>query len=115
MTDHLEQDFFNNIVFTSFPVVFIWIQEKTVEDKKNATIKNALAIRHRITHDANYLMKFDAELFHEIECVFQVIPQLLTIKLAKKYNQKRMVFNMKDKTVRLTNNLIQMKCLISSL
>ena len=74
-----------------------------VEEKINTTIKNALAIRHRITHDANYLVKFDARLFHETECVFQVIPQLLTIKLAEKYDQKRMVFNLKHNAVRLTN------------
>lgn len=103
IVDYFTNDIFNEAVCTNFPPIFKWIHEGVFQDKVNSVLQTAFTIRHKVTHDANYVITFDSALFAEIECVFQMIPQFFTSAIAAKYLQKRLVFNLKEHYVKITD------------
>ncbi|MBW2185876.1 MAG: hypothetical protein JRG71_05580 [Deltaproteobacteria bacterium] len=104
LTDYFDQDLFQGVISERYALLFKWIQEGNLKESIDGVLEKGFNIRHRVTHDANYLMKFDAELFAEIECVFQTVPQFLASNLAAKYSQKRIVFNLKERCMRMTDD-----------
>ncbi|MCD8418847.1 hypothetical protein J2Q11_14010 [Tenacibaculum finnmarkense genomovar finnmarkense] len=103
ITDYFTQDVFNGVINPDYVLIIEWITEGTFKDKVNIILEKAFNIRHRVTHDANYLIDFDSKLLSQIEAVFQVIPQFFIGDFAKKYNQKRLVFDIVENSVRITD------------
>ncbi|RYE20964.1 MAG: hypothetical protein EOP45_10265 [Sphingobacteriaceae bacterium] len=66
-------------------------------------LEKAFTIRHKVTHDSNYLIDFDNKLFSNIESIFQSIPQFFTVHTARKYGLKTTVFNTEKYCVRITD------------
>lgn len=104
IVDYFTDDIFNETVCCSFPLIFKWIQDGTFQDKVNNVLQTAFNIRHKVTHDANYVITYNHILFAEIECIFQIIPQFFISTIAAKYSQKRLVFNIKEYYVRITDS-----------
>lgn len=92
-TQYLDADLFSNMVFTTRLRIMDWVTDTAYLDLIDKTLAQAFNIRHKLTHDANYLLKFDQELFADIEEVFQTLPQILMQVIASKYNMNRTVFN----------------------
>lgn len=104
ITDYFTQDVFNGILHADYAIIFKWIHEGTFKEKVNKILEKGFNIRHKVTHDANYLIDFDSKLLSQIESIFQVIPQFFTASFAKKYSQKRIVFNIKERVIRITDS-----------
>lgn len=104
LSEYFSNDIFKGLLFTEYAIIFKWIDEGNLKTKIDETLHNAFRIRHRITHDANYLIDFDSVLLSEIECVFQMVPQFFISYFAIKYSQKRMVFNKAERYIRITDN-----------
>ena len=81
----------------------MWIHDGSFKEKVDFILEKGFEIRHKVTHDANYLIDFDSKLLSEIECVFQIIPQFFIASFAEKYSQKRLVFNLKERYIRITD------------
>jgi len=103
ITDYFTQDVFNGILHEDYALIFKWISKGIFKEKVNSILDKGFNIRHRVTHDANYLIDFDSKLLSQIECIFQVIPQFFTASFAKKYSQRRLVFNIKKRYIRITD------------
>ena len=54
------------------------------KEKIDGVLHKAFSMRHLVTHDANYLVEFDSELFNSIEIVFQAVPQYFIANIAAK-------------------------------
>lgn len=103
LSDYFSNEVFNGLLFVEYAMIFNWIHEGILKTKIDETLDNAFRIRHRVTHDANYLIEFDPLLLSEIECVFQMIPQFFISHFAIKYSQKRIVFNIGGRYIRITD------------
>ena len=86
-----------------YSLIFMWIHDGSFKEKVDFILEKGFEIRHKVTHDANYLIDFDSKLLSEIECVFQIIPQFFIASFAEKYSQKRLVFNLKERYIRITD------------
>lgn len=104
LSDYFSNEVFNGLLFVEYAMIFKWIHEGNLKKKIDETLNSAFGIRHRVTHDANYLIEYDPILLAEIECVFQMIPQFFISHFAIKYSQKRIVFNKDGKYIRITDN-----------
>lgn len=104
LSDYFSNEVFNGLLFIEYAMIFKWIHEGNLKTKIDETLHSAFKIRHRVTHDANYLINFDPVLLSEIECVFQMIPQFFISHFAMKYSQKRIVFNKVGEYIRITDN-----------
>lgn len=104
LSDYFSNEVFNGLLFVEYAMIFKWIHEGVLKTKIDGTLHSAFKIRHRLTHDANYLIDFDSVLLSEIECVFQMIPQFFISHFAIKYSQKRVVFNKVGKYIRITDS-----------
>ena len=103
LTEYFNEEVFSGVVMTTYPLILKWIQEKVFKEKVDDLLKKAFEIRHKVTHDANYIIDANGLLLSEIEAVFQIIPQLFIGKIATDYSQKRIVFNTKELSVRITD------------
>lgn len=103
IVDYFTKNIFNEVICTHRPLIFKWILDGIYQEKINDVLQTAFTIRHKVTHDANYMISFDSVLFSEIECVFQMIPQFFISNIATKYSQKRLVFDVKKRHIRLTD------------
>ena len=103
VSDYFSDDVFHGVIFAEHAKIRKWINEGTLKSKIDTTLQKAFEIRHRVTHDANYLVNEPPTLFSDIECVFQMVPQFFASHIAKKYMQKRVVFNVNEKYVRITS------------
>lgn len=104
LSEYFSNDVFNGLLFVEYAMIFKWIYERNLKTKIDETLHRAFKIRHKVTHDANYLIDFDPVLLSEIECVFQMIPQFFISYFAIKYSQKRLVFNKVERHIRITDN-----------
>lgn len=104
LSEYFSEEVFNGSLIGSFELIFAWLSQGVFKEKVDDVLSRAFAIRHLVTHDANYLVDFDSELFSTIEIVFQAVPQYFIATIAAKYSQKRIVFNVVDKYVRITDN-----------
>jgi hypothetical protein len=104
LSEYFSESVFNGSVIGDFELIFRWLSQGLFKEKVDDVLSKAFSIRHLVTHDANYLVEFDSELFSTIEVVFQAVPQYFIANIASKYSQKRIVFNVVDKCVRITNN-----------
>lgn len=103
LTDYFTTDVFNGIIHKDYSLIFMWIHDGSFKEKVDFVLEKGFEIRHKVTHDANYLIDFDSKLLSEIECVFQIIPQFFIASFAEKYSQKRLVFNLKERYIRITD------------
>ncbi len=104
LTEYFTNDIFNDAIYIENAIIFKWICEGVFKEKVDIILQTAFEIRHRITHDANYIIDFNSKLLSEIECVFQMVPQFFISNIAAKYSQKRVVFNIKEHYLRITDN-----------
>jgi hypothetical protein len=104
LSDYFTPEVFEGVLHKDYSLVFKWIHEGSFMGKVNNALEKGFEIRHKVTHDANYLIEFDSNLLSEIECVFQIIPQFFIGSIAAKYSQKRLVFNLKEQYIRITDN-----------
>lgn len=104
LSDYFTTEVFEGILNKDYSLIFKWIQEGSFKAKVDVILDKGFEIRHKVTHDANFLIDFDSKLLSEIECVFQTIPQFFIASFAKRYSQKRIVFNLKEHYVRITNS-----------
>lgn len=103
IVDYFKNDIFKDAISSNFLIIFKWIHEEIFQEKVNNVLQTAFTIRHKVTHDANYVITYDSILLTEIECVFQIVPQYFASAIAAKYSQKRIVFNLKEHCVRITD------------
>ncbi|HRP32774.1 MAG TPA: hypothetical protein PKV73_12825 [Agriterribacter sp.] len=103
LSEYFTDDVFNGLLFIKCAMIFKWMHEGNLKTKIDEALHSAFKIRHRVTHDANYLIEFDTMLLSEIECVFQMIPQFFVSHFAIKYLQKRLVFNKIERFIRITD------------
>ena len=103
LSDYFTTEIFEGVLNKNYSLIYNWIQNGSIKEKIDNTLEKGFEIRHKVTHDANFLIDFDSTLLSEIECVFQTVPQFLTSSIAEKYSQKRLVFNVKENYVRITN------------
>lgn len=104
LTEYFTNDIFNGAIYIENAIIFKWIDEGVFKEKVDIILQTAFEMCHRITHDANYIIDFNSKLLSEIECVFQMVPQFFISNIAEKYSQKRFVFNIHERYVRVTNN-----------
>jgi len=104
LTDYFTNEVFEGILHKDYALIFQWIHKGVFKENVDRVLEKGFEIRHKVTHDANYLIDFDSKLLSEIECVFQIIPQFFISSFAVKYLQKRLVFNLKEKYIRITDN-----------
>lgn len=104
LTEYFTNDVFEGILNRDYSLIFKWIHDGVFKENVDRVLEKGFAIRHKVTHDANYLIDYDSKLLSEIECVFQIIPQFFVSSFAEKYSQKRLVFNIKEKYIRITDN-----------
>jgi hypothetical protein len=104
LSDYFTTEIFQGILHKDYSLIFKWIHEGTFKKNVDNALEKGFEIRHKVTHDANYLIDFDSKLLSEIECVFQIIPQFFVSSFAAKYSQKRLVFNLKGRFIRITDN-----------
>lgn len=104
LTEYFTKDVFNGLIFVEYALIFKWVHKGIFKEKVDEVLHRAFNIRHKVTHDANYLIDFDSKLLSEIECVFQMIPQFFISNIATKYSQKRIVFNKDERYIRITDS-----------
>lgn len=102
-TQHLHERLFFDIVFTTPSRVMQWVTNTAYHGIVDQTLTQAFEIRHKLTHDANYSLKFDKELLADIEEVFQILPQVFMQDIASRYSMNRTVFHTKKMHFRLTD------------
>jgi hypothetical protein len=107
LSDYFSNEVFNGLLFLEDSILFDWIEEEVLKTKLDETLHTAFRIRHRVTHDANYLLDVDFSLLAKIECVFQSIPQFFAAHIAKRYSQRSFVFNKIQMCIRITDNPTQ--------
>lgn len=103
LSEYFTTDIFNGLIFIEYAMIFKWLHDGNFKTKVDETLHSAFRIRHRVIHDANFLIDFDPILLSEIECVFQMIPQFFISFFAQKYTQKRLVFNKAENYIRITD------------
>jgi hypothetical protein len=104
LSDYFTTEVFEGILHKDYSLIFKWIHEGSFKENVDIVLEKGFEIRHKVTHDANYLIDFNSKLLSEIECVFQIIPQFFISSFAAKYSQKRLVFNLKERYIRITDN-----------
>ena len=103
LTDYFSEEIFNSTVSEKFFILHEWIRNGDVKEQIEKTLEKAFRIRHRVTHDANYLVDFKSNEMNDIESVFQTIPQYFIAFFAKKYSQNRFVFHTEKNAIRITD------------
>ena len=103
LSDYFTEEVFQGVANKDYAQIFVWIHNGIFKEKVNNALTIGFEIRHKVTHDANFLIDFNSELLSEIENVFQIIPQFFISSFAEKYSQKRLVFNIKEKYIRITD------------
>ena len=103
ITDYFTEEVFAGTIVTTLPIIMQWIADGTFKSKTDSALEKAFVIRHQVTHDSNFLVDFDNELFSEIESVFQSIPQFFTAHTARKYGLKTTVFHTTKYHIRITD------------
>ena len=104
ITDYFENKLFQGVISEKYALIFKWIQSGKLKENIDRILEIGFHIRHQVTHDANYLLEFNPSLLAEIECVFQTVPQFLATNFAAIYSQKRIVFNLKERFIRITDS-----------
>lgn len=104
ISDYFSSAIFDGVFHKDYSLILKWIKDGSLKNKVDSVLKNGFEIRHKVTHDANYLINCNGKLLSEIECVFQIVPQFFISYFATKYSQKRMVFNLREGYVRITDN-----------
>jgi len=104
ISDYFSDDIFHGVIASGHARIYKWIHDGVLNSRIETTLHKAFRIRHRVTHDANYLVDIDSELFSDIECVFQMVPQFFISHIAGKYVQKRVVFNVDKNGFRITDS-----------
>ncbi|NOU60810.1 hypothetical protein [Marinifilum caeruleilacunae] len=104
LTEYFTSEVFEGVLHKDYSLIFKWIHDGVFKENVDRVLEKGFEIRHKVTHDANYLIDFDSKLLAEIECVFQIIPQFFISSFAAKYSQNRLVFNIKEKYIRITDN-----------
>lgn len=103
LSEYFSNEVFGEAVFSEYIVISKWIQDGNLNGNLDEALVNAFKLRHRIMHDANYLMDWDPEMLAALECVFQVVPQFFISHISEKYSQKRVVFHKTEKCIRITD------------
>lgn len=94
-----------NMVFSKPNFLLYWLQEqKDISKELYSILEQGFEIRHKVVHDANYNYKIESDFINAFEDCMVIFPQLLSILLAKKFNAKRPVYNVKENISRLTDN-----------
>lgn len=104
ITEYFTSDVFEGVLHKDYSLIFKWIYDGVLIKNVDRVLEKGFEIRHKVTHDANYLIDFDSKLLSEIENVFQIVPQFFISSFAAKYSQKRFVFNTKKNYIRITDN-----------
>lgn len=93
------------LCFYSPNAILLWMQEKEdLSVKIFDVLQEAFEIRHKVSHDANYLFKFRPEQMTFIEDCFFVFPQLFSIFISIKYSHK-MIVTVGDNLIALTSEI----------
>ncbi|MEW5553116.1 hypothetical protein ABGT22_24910 [Peribacillus frigoritolerans] len=94
-----------DVVFTKPNFLLYWLQEeKDISQELYTVLEQGFEIRHKVIHDANFIYKIEPHFINAFEDCIVIFPQLISIILAKKYNAKRPVYNVKKNYSRLTDN-----------
>lgn len=104
ISDYFSSEMFDGVFHKDYSLILKWIRDGSLKSNIDFVLKTGFEIRHKVTHDANYLINCNGKLLSKIECVFQVVPQLFIAYFAGIYSQKRMVFNLTEGYVRITDN-----------
>lgn len=106
ITEYVSECFSNNIVFTSPNILLYYIQEKNdVSMMIKDTLTKVFDIRHKVIHDANFMIEIDVKFISKVEDCFTIFPQLISVWVAKKYNQNLFVVNINPLFIFTTNEL----------
>ncbi|MBI5991333.1 HEPN domain-containing protein [Clostridium perfringens] len=106
ITEYVSESSFDKILFSSPNFLLYYIQQKKdISMMLKETFTKVFDIRHKVIHDANFMIKIDVEFMSKVEDCFTIFPQLISVWVAKKYNQNLFVANINDGTIRFTNEL----------
>lgn len=79
-------------------------KDENIKYELREFLDNCFDVRHKVTHDANYKFKIDANFISKLEDCFIAIPQLISVFVCRKYNNEYFVVN-KQGYLRLTKSL----------
>lgn len=103
--EYFSNNLVGNLYFTSQSYIMLLIHERESMPKEiEKIIRGAFAIRHKVIHDANFYLNFDAVEMTKMEECLIMFPQLLIAGLTHKYKQRGLVFNHKETYMRLTDS-----------
>lgn len=98
------KDSLKDVAFTRHNFLLYWLQEvKDIPKEVYTVLEQGFEIRHKVVHDANLIYKIESNFINAFEDCMVILPQLISMLLAKKYNAKRPVYNVKKNYTRLTN------------
>jgi hypothetical protein len=106
ITEYMTGIVSGNLAFSSHNFILFWLQQQDDVPKRiNEVLTRTFNIRHRVIHDANFEFEIDVEFMTKVEDCFIILPQLISIWLARRYNQKLSVIDLENKHLRLTQEL----------
>ncbi|MED4136003.1 hypothetical protein P4668_26880 [Priestia megaterium] len=93
ITDYLNDVGDLPFVFSDLNHIVLWLKQGTDFTKKQIfnNLNHAFEIRHKVIHDANFIVELSWEDIDKFESCFITFPQFIMAWLATKYNQNRII------------------------